>query len=342
MQTSSSPHLHSAEPVSSVMLRVIYALIPGVIAYIWFFGWGVAVNVVFASIVALAGEAVMLAVRGRPIKPFLFDGSALVTAFLLALSLPPFAPWWITLIGTAFAIVVAKQLYGGLGFNPFNPAMAGYVVLLISFPREMTQWLAPETVSGHALSFVEAARIIFGGALPPGLTLDAVSAATPLDTLKTHLHLGETVETARRASPVFGSLGGLGWEWINGLFLLGGLWMIYKKIITWHIPLALLGGLFVMSLVFHLYNSGAYVAPLFHLFSGAAMLGAFFIATDPVSACTTPRGKLYYGAGVGILTYIIRTWGGYPDGIAFSVLLMNMAVPLIDHYTQPRVFGHKD
>ncbi|RJQ46892.1 MAG: electron transport complex subunit RsxD [Gammaproteobacteria bacterium] len=341
MQTSSSPHLHSAAPVSSVMLRVIYALIPGVIATIWFFGWGVAVNVMLAAIVALASEAVMLAARGRPIKPFLLDGSALVTAFLLALSLPPLAPWWITLIGTAFAIVVAKQLYGGLGCNPFNPAMAGYVVLLISFPREMTQWLAPETVSGHALSFAQAAQVIFSGAAPPGLTLDAVSAATPLDTLKTHLHLGETVEAARRASPVFGSLGGLGWEWINGLFLAGGLWMMYKKVITWHIPVALLGGLLVMSTAFHLFNGDAYVSPAFHLFSGAAMLGAFFIATDPVSACTTPRGKLYYGAGIGILTYIIRAWGGYPDGIAFAVLLMNMAAPLIDHYTQPRVFGHK-
>ncbi len=323
------------------MLRVIYALIPGVIAYVWFFGWGVAVNIILACSVALVSEAVMLAVRGRAIKPFLLDGSAPVTAFLLALSLPPLAPWWITLTGTAFAIVVAKQLYGGLGHNPFNPAMAGYVMLLISFPREMTQWLAPETVSGHALNFIEAARVIFSGALPPGLTLDAVSAATPLDALKTHLHLGETAETARRASPVFGSLGGLGWEWINGLFLLGGLWMIYKKVITWHIPLALLGSLSTMALIFHLFNSAAYVSPLFHLFSGAAMLGAFFIATDPVTACTTPRGKLCYGAGVGVLTYVIRTWGGYPDGIAFAVLLMNMAAPLIDHYTQPRVFGHK-
>ncbi len=323
------------------MLRVIYALIPGVIAYVWFFGWGVAVNIILACSVALVSEAVMLAVRGRAIKPFLLDGSAPVTAFLLALSLPPLAPWWITLTGTAFAIVVAKQLYGGLGHNPFNPAMAGYVMLLISFPREMTQWLAPETVSGHALNFIEAARAIFGGLLPASSTLDAVSAATPLDALKTHLHLGETVEIARRTSPVFGSLGGLGWEWINGLFLLGGLWMIYKKLITWHIPLALLGSLFTLALIFHLFDSAAYVSPLFHLFSGAAMLGAFFVATDPVTACTTPRGKLCYGAGVGVLTYVIRTWGGYPDGIAFAVLLMNMAAPLIDHYTRPRVFGHK-
>jgi electron transport complex protein RnfD len=322
------------------MLQVVYALLPAIAAYVWFFGWGVVVQILFAVVVALISEALMLALRQRPIKPFLYDGSAVVTAVLLALCLPPLAPWWIVLIGAAFAIIIAKQLYGGLGFNPFNPAMIGYVVLLISFPREMTLWLAPEMLSGHSLSFIECARMIFTGQLPGDLSVDAISAATALDTLKTQIHLGNNVG-ATMGLPIFGTLGGKGIEWMNALFLLGGIWLIYKKIISWHIPVAMLLSLALMALIFHLTDLDNYASPLFHLFTGASMLGAFFIATDPVTAATTPRGKLFYGAGVGIFTYIIRTWGGYPDAVAFAVLLMNMAAPMIDYYTQPRVFGHK-
>lgn len=342
MSIPSSPYIHAADPVSGVMLRVIYALLPGITAYVWFFGWGVVVNILLAVVVALACEALMLALRERPLRPFLLDGSAVVTAALLALALPPLAPWWITLIGTAFAIIVAKQLYGGLGFNPFNPAMVGYVVLLISFPREMTQWLAPEMLSGHSLGLPTTIAAIFTGQLPPGLTLDAVSAATPLDSVKTGHTLGHSVGETMTGSPVFGYLGGKGWEWINGLFLLGGVWLIYKKVISWHIPIAVLGTLAVIAGIFYFIDPAHYPSPVFHLFSGAAILGAFFIATDPVTASTTPRGRLYYGAGIGVFTYVIRTWGGFPDGIAFAVLLMNMAAPMIDYYTQPRTYGHKD
>lgn len=324
------------------MLRVVYALLPGIAAYVWYFGWGIMVNSLFAIAVALTSEAGMLTLRQRPIKPFLLDGSAVVTAILLALALPPLAPWWMTLIGTAFAIIIAKQLYGGLGFNPFNPAMIGYVVLLISFPREMTVWPAPEVISGHSLGWLDAVRLIFTGHLPSGLSMDAITMATPLDALKTQLHLGHRVGEARGASPIFGNIGGTGWEWINLWFFLGGVWLIYKKVISWHIPVALLGSLLTIALIFYLIDLDAYPSPLFHLFSGAAILGAFFIATDPVTAATTSRGRLFYGAGIGVLTYIIRTWGGYPDGVAFGVLLMNMAAPTIDYYTQPRVFGHKD
>ncbi|MEW6352897.1 MAG: electron transport complex subunit RsxD [Pseudomonadota bacterium] len=337
-----SAPLHEAAGVSKVMLRVVYALLPGIAAYMWFFGWGVVVNIVFAILVALAAEALMLALRKRPIKPFLLDGSALVTAVLLALSLPPLAPWWLTLIGTAFAIIVAKQLYGGLGFNPFNPAMIGYVVLLISFPREMTLWLAPAALSGHYLGLADAALFIFTGRLPQGLSVDAVSAATALDSLKTQLGMGHGVTEALRAGPIFGALGGYGVEWINGLFLIGGLWLIRRRVISWHIPTAMLAAMAALALIFYVINPDRYAPPLFHLFTGATMLGAFFIATDPVTASTTPRGRLLYGAGIGVLTYVIRTWGGYPDAVAFAVLLMNMAAPMIDHYTQPRVFGHKD
>lgn len=342
MPNTSSPYVHAADSVTVIMLRVIYALIPGVAAYAWFFGWGVLINVLFAVVVALACEAVMLALRDRPLKPFLLDGSAVVTAVLLALALPPLAPWWLVLSGTAFAIIIAKQLYGGLGFNPFNPAMVGYVVLLISFPREMTVWLSPEMVSGHSFSLADSLAVVFTGQWPTGLTLDAVSAATPLDSVKTGLSQGHVVGETLTTNPLFGSLGGKGWEWINGMFLLGGLWLIYKKVIGWHIPVAVLGTLAVLAGFFYLVDQDTFASPVFHLFSGAALLGAFFIATDPVTASTTPRGRIYYGVGIGAFTYIIRTWGGYPEGIAFAVLLMNMAAPLIDYYTQPRTYGHKD
>lgn len=349
----SSPHIHAPVSVTKVMLQVLLAMIPGLFAYVWFFGWGIVHNMLIAMTVALAAEAVMLALRGKPLGTYLGDGSALVTAALLAFAIPPLAPWWVTAIGSAFAIVVAKHLYGGLGFNPFNPAMVGYVMLLVSFPREMTSWLPPLDFSVYQLSFLETGRVIFSGQLPPGVTLDTLTEATPLDTLKTNLGLGNTVAeiraqlgldeaTSRLLSviPIFGAIGGKGWEWIGAGFLLGGLWLIYRRIISWHIPLAMLGSLALISLLFYLIEPDRYAPPPFHLFSGATMLGAFFIATDPVTAATSPLGRLLYGTGIGILTYVIRTWGGYPDSIAFAVLLMNMTVPLIDHYCKPRVFGH--
>jgi electron transport complex protein RnfD len=233
--------------------------------------------------------------------------------------------------------VIAKQLYGGLGYNPFNPAMAGYVVLLVSFPLELTLW----SPAGESLAFGDTLALVFAGQLPDGLTLDAITMATPMDTIKTRLGLSETL-TEMTGSHLFGSFAGTGWEWINACYLLGGLWLLQQKVIQWQIPVGVLGGLLSISLVFHVINPDIYSAPLFHLFSGAAMLCAFFIATDPVSASTTPRGRIYYGIGIGLLVYIIRTWGGYPEGVAFAVLLMNMAAPTIDYYTRPRVYGHDD
>jgi len=316
----SSPHLHGPNSVSRVMMQVILALVPAIAAYVWYFGWGVLVNIVFASVVALACEALVLTLRRRPILPFLSDGSALVTAVLLGMILPPLSPWWLVLVGVAFAIIIAKHLYGGLGYNPFNPAMIGYVVLLISFPVEMTRWMPPH--------------------LPHHISIDAIGMATPLDTVKVQLGLHKTVEEIHRASPVFGHIGGKGWEVINGLILLGGLWLLYRRIITWQVPVGMLGALLIIATIFHIGSPDTLPSPLFHLASGGAMLGAFFIATDPVSGATSPRGRLLFGIGVGLFTYIIRTWGGYPDGVAFSVLLMNMAAPSLDYFTQPRVFGH--
>jgi electron transport complex protein RnfD len=336
-KTYSSPHLPVAASVSVMMQRVLLALIPGIMCAFWIFGWGILFNILLAGSAALAAEAAILKLRQRPALTTLLDGSALVTAVLLALALPPLTPWWIPVIGSLFAIVIAKQLYGGLGYNPFNPAMAGYVVLLISFPLELTLWSAP----GVHLSLADTLALVFSGDLPVGQSLDAVTMATPMDSIKTRLGLSETLSEIHD-SPLFGHFAGAGWEWINLWFLLGGLWLMQLKVIQWQIPTGMLGGLALIAFVFYAINPDSYSTPLFQLFSGAAMLGAFFIATDPVSASTTPRGRIYYGIGIGLLTYIIRTWGGYPDGVAFAVLLMNMAAPTIDHYTQPRVFGHDD
>jgi electron transport complex protein RnfD len=332
----SSPHLDLQDSVSVMMRQVLLALVPGIACAAWVFGWGILINCLIASVTAVASEAVMLALRRRPAGATLIDGSALVTGILLALALPPLAPWWIPVIGSGFAIVVAKQLYGGLGYNPFNPAMAGYVVLLISFPLELGRWPPPFEPMG----LQDTLALMFTGTLPSGLTIDGLTQATPMDAVKTQLGLDVTISELS-GHGLFGHLGARGWEWINVSYLIGGLWLLKSKVIQWQIPVGTLAGLFCMSLVFYLVNPDTFASPTFQLFSGAAMLGAFFIATDPVSASTTPRGRLIFGAGIGILTFLIRTWGGYPDGMAFAVLLMNMAAPTIDHYTQPRVFGHR-
>jgi electron transport complex protein RnfD len=338
--TSSPPHLPVQHQVARMMQLLLLALLPGILCAWWVLGWGVLINLLLAGATAVLAEALMLRLRGRAVLPTLGDYSALVTGLLLALALPPLAPWWIPVIGTLFAIVLAKHLYGGLGYNPFNPAMIGYVVLLISFPREMSLWVAPTSLGATTLDLLESLRLVFAGVLPPAVGIDAITMATPLDSMKIRLGLDETLSEIT-SSPLFGRYGGTGWEWINFWFLVGGLVLLYFKVIRWQIPVAMLGSLFLVSGLFYLGDSDQYASPLFHLFSGAAMLGAFFIATDPVSAATTTRGRLYFGAGIGLLVYIIRTWGGYPDGVAFAVLLMNMAAPTIDYYTRPRSFGHK-
>ena len=335
---SRSPYLSSAPSVSVIMLKVMLALVPAIAAYVWVFGAGILVMLALASITALCAEALMLKLRNRPIKPFLMDGSALLTAWLLALSLPPLAPWWLVVVGTLFAIVIAKQLYGGLGYNPFNPAMVGYAVLLISFPVIMTHWPAPIELAQAKLSFANQLQYIFG--VTSGMSLDAVSMATPLDYLKTQLTLHHTVQEIVSATQ-FGLLGAKGTELVVGAYLLGGLYLLQQRLITWHLPIAFLVVLALMAGAFFMVDPIHFANPLFHLFTGASMLGAFFIITDPVSGPTTPKGKLVFAAGIAILTYLIRVYGGYPDGVAFSVLLMNMCVPLIDAWTQPRVFGHQ-
>ncbi len=332
-----SPYFRQPASVRSVMLRVLAALLPGIAAYVWFFGAAVLVQLALASVAALVGEAAMLSIRRKPLGLFLGDGSALVTAWLIALTLPPLAPWWLTVVATLFAIMVVKHLYGGLGQNPFNPAMAAFCIMIVAFPQLMSQWPAP----GNSATLSSQLDLIFGGLRQ----LDAITMATPLDALRTALHTTEsktTVDSIFGSNAAFGSLGGKGWEWVAGGYLLGGVWLIQQRIITWHIPVAFLATLAVIAGAFHLGSGDRFAPPLFHLLSGGAMLGAFFIATDPVSAATTPRGKLIYAAGIALLTWIIRVFGAYPDGIAFATLLMNICVPLIDMWTQPPVFGHKN
>jgi electron transport complex protein RnfD len=333
----SSPHLHKPASTSDVMRLVVLATLPGVCAMTFFFGFGTLINLVLATGLALAFEAACIKLRKRPVRFYLTDYSAVVTAILLALSLPPFAPWWLTTVAVFVAIVIAKQMYGGMGQNPFNPAMIAYALVLISFPVEMTRWSAPFVLHGegwNVLSFTDTLSLIFGGW---DNTADAFTSATPLDVMR---HRGgETTQEVWRSSAVLANIGA--WHAVSAAYVMGGIFLLYKKIFTWHTPLSMLASLFVCSLVFYVISPDTYADPIFHLTVGATMLGAFFIATDPVSAATSNIGKIWYGVGIGALVFVIRTWGNYPDAVAFSVLIMNLAAPFIDQYTQPRTYGHK-
>lgn len=331
---NNSPYFLKPASVRSVMLRVLVALLPAVAIYVWFFGAAILIQLAIASVTALVAEAAMLKLRDKPVMLFVSDGSALVTAWLIALTLPPLVPFWLTISATLIAIVIAKHLYGGLGQNPFNPAMVAFAMMIVAFPQLMSQW--PKVSPGDtALQW----QAIFGGLRD----IDALTMATPLDALRTALHsaTAKATVTSVAGGPGFGAWGGAGWEWIAGGYLLGGLYLLQQRIITWHMPAAFLGVLAAVAGIANLLDGAHFGGPLFHLFSGGAMIGAFFIVTDPVSGATTPRGKLIFAAGVALLTWIIRNFGAYPDGIAFGVLLMNIAAPLIDMYTQPPVFGHK-
>ena len=330
-----SPHAHGPLSTQKVMQTVLLATLPGVLALTWYFGFGTLVNVAVACSTALITEALALKLRQKPIAFYLSDCSALVTATLLAIAMPAYSPWWLLVVGTSFSILIAKQLYGGLGYNPFNPAMVGYVVLLISFPVEMTSWAAPRGINGVGVPGLgEALRLCF----MPGAA-DAVTMATPLDLLKQNQGLLES--TLRAENPQFGRWAGLGWEWVNLGFLAGGAWMLYRRIFTWHAPVAMLVSLAIIAALFYDGGSSASTgSPLFHLLSGGTMFGAFFIITDPVSSAVSNRGRLVFGAAIGILIFLIRSFGNYPDAVAFAVLIMNFAAPLIDYYTQPGTYGH--
>ncbi|SIN95500.1 electron transport complex protein RnfD [Sulfurivirga caldicuralii] len=335
-----APFTHADASVGKVMMQVQIASILPLLVHIYYFGWGIAVQWMLAMMTGLVVEYAMLHLRGRPVKPFLLDGSAVITVTGLTFCIPPESPWWLIVVGVSFALIFGKHLYGGLGYNPFNPAMLGYAFLLVSFPAEMTQWTLPSAVSGHTLSIMDSMIKIFTGHLPQGL-IDQVTGATPLDHVKTGLHNGGTVhDVLSHSQTIWNGIAGHGWIQVNIAFMLGGLYLLWTRTIRWQYPVGFLGTLALLAWIFHTIDPAHYAPPLFHLLSGGTMLAAFFIITDPVTAAATPKGRLIYAMGIGVLVYVIRTWGGYPDGIAFAVLLMNIFVPLIDQYTQPRVKGY--
>ncbi len=342
----SSPFFHHALSTNKVMLLVIAGLIPGAVAQIYFFGYGVLINLIICAFFAIATEFVILKLRNRDAINTIKDNSALLTGLLLGLAIPPTLPLWMSIVGVAFAIIFAKQLYGGLGFNPFNPAMVGYVLLLISFPVEMTAWMPSKELTGELPSFVDSLLLIINGKTAAGLTVtevrtlvDGFTMATPLDHLKTERMLGHM--TSEIASSVHYQQNLIGWQLVNLGFFIGGLFLLAFKVIRWQIPLSILSSMIITSWVFHAWDPELYASTDFHLSAGATMLGAFFIATDPVSAATTPKGRIIYGALIGLFVILIRNFGGYPEAFAFAVLLLNLAAPTIDHYTQPIIYGHK-
>lgn len=345
---ASSPYTHNQRSTSRIMLLVTLAALPGIAALCFWFGWGSLIQIALGIVSAVLAEALVVKLRKQSYKQTLGDNSAALTGLLLGASIPPLAPWWLIIVGTVFAVIIAKQLYGGLGHNPFNPAMVGYVVLLIAFPVLMTSWLPPQSIAANVPGITDILHVIFTGTTAAGdtmtqlrLGIDGISQATPLDTFKTGIRAGHAAGDLLQ-EPIYGGvLAGLGWQWVNVAFLAGGLFLLARGTIRWHIPVSFLLVLALCATLGWLISPEKCVSPVIHLFSGATMFGAFFILTDPVTASTTNRGRLLFGALAGLLVWLIRTYGGYPDGVAFAVLLANITVPLIDYYTRPRVYGHR-
>ncbi|MGB5830665.1 MAG: RnfABCDGE type electron transport complex subunit D [Thiohalocapsa sp.] len=337
---TASPHAHAPVSISRTMLLVILALLPATSFGLYQFGWP-AIFVFVVTLVATVGfEALSLIVAGKPFRPSLIDGSAMLTAWLLAMTLPPWAPWWICVVGGFLAAVLGKQLFGGIGQNLFNPAMVARVALLISFPLEMTRFLAPRPLfTADAPGFAEGLAITFGGQ-----SYDAMTGASILGHLRTELAqglpLGEALsEVYDPLHALIGVVPGSLGETSALLLLLGGAFLIYKRVIGWQMPAAMLGTIAALATLMSLIEPDRYPNAMVHILSGATMLCAFFIVTDPVTSPVSMRGQLLFGAGVGVLVYAIRTWGGYPEGIGFAILLMNACTPMIDHYLKPRIYG---
>ncbi|MDC9729385.1 MAG: RnfABCDGE type electron transport complex subunit D [Methyloprofundus sp.] len=321
--TSCSPFTPSNNSVQRIMFHVIAALLPAIAVQFWFFGFSILMQICLAIGTALLTEALCLTARKRDIVSALSDGSALLTALLIAIAIPSIAPWWVVITGTLFAILIAKHIYGGLGYNPFNPAMAAYVFLLISFPLQMTQWQSPFAF----LDFSNAFQLIFS----EQIAFDGTTSATVLDLTKTQLHLGQNLANIQQQA-LFGFIADKNRELINLAYLLGGLFLLHKKIIHWAIPTAVILGLLIPASIAYSIDNSLYSSPTFHLMAGATLCCAFFIATDPVTASSSKKGRLIYGLLIGSLIYCIRTWGGYPDAAAFAVLLANLSAPSIDYY----------
>ncbi len=341
-QPVASPHAHGGKSVSGTMLRVQAALVPATLYGFWLYGWP-SFFVWLATVLSCVGwEALSLRLKGEArIKPVLRDGSAALTGWLLALTLPPWSPWWVPLVGGFLAIVVGKQVFGGLGQNVFNPAMVARVALLVAFPVPLTHWVSPLPVTALAApDFVHGLQIFLESRPTP----DAMASASLLGYTKTELSRG--VDLLQSLSGAHGALfsrvgtraGSFG-ESASLLLLAGGLYLISTRIISWHTPLAVLAGLAIPAAIGHAVDAAHYLSVEQHLLSGAALLGAFFIATDYVTSPNTGAGQLVFGLGVGILTWVIRSWGGYPEGMAFAILLMNALTPIIDRFVKPRILG---
>lgn len=341
-QPLAAPHAHAGHGVRQTMMRVQLALLPATLFGFWLYGWPAFFLWLITLAACLVFEFISLRLMGRAqIGRTLGDGSALLTGWLLALTLPPWAPWWVGVVGACIAIVVGKQVFGGLGHNVFNPAMVARVALLIAFPLPLTTWVAPLPLgSAAAPGFVEGLQITLGQLALP----DAMSSATLLGHAKTELSRGLDLAQAFAGSAApqpswvglrAGSLG----ESAAPLLLAGGLFLLATGVIRWQTPVGVLAGLAVPAAIAHALAPGHYLDAGTHLFAGALMLCAFFIATDYVTAPATGSGQLLFGLGVGLLTWVIRSLGGYPEGVAFAILLMNALTPIIDHYAKPRILG---
>jgi electron transport complex protein RnfD len=316
---SSSPHVHDGKRVGDIMRLVIIALLPAALFSIYMFGLRALFTIVLSVGSAIVLEALWQKLMRKPVTTG--DLSATLTGLLLALNLPSTSPWWMICVGSFFAVIVAKQFYGGLGYNIFNPALVGRVVLLVAFPVQMTaQWVSPGAWGAGAVTT----------ATPLGMARAALMSTGHLNI---HLTRQEVIDLliGNRA----GSLG----EVSVVLLLAGGIFLLAKKVITWHTPAAFIGSVWLMTGIFHYANPARYADPSFHVITGGLFLGALFMATDYVTSPITPGGKIIFGVGCGVVTVVIRLFGAYPEGVSFAILLMNAFTPLIDRYVQPSVFG---
>ncbi len=335
------PYTHKKTSISRTMVWVMVALTPATAFGIYQFGLPALWLFIITLLSCVLTEAACLYIADKPLRPYLSDGSAILTGWLLAMTLPPWAPWWIAVVGALLAIIVGKQVFGGIGQNLFNPAMVARVALLISFPLEMTSWVKPLPLfSDSAPGLIESLRITFD----LQNEFDAVSSATILGHIKTELGQGNALtpiltDAFDSLNFAIGSVAGSLGETSAILILLGGLLLIYRGIISWHIPFSMLLSITLLASIFHWFNAESYPPALYHLLSGATLLGAFFIATDLVTSPVTKTGQLIFGASCGALVFIIRSWAAYPEGMAFAVMLMNGVTPMIDHYIKPRIYG---
>ncbi|MGP1953138.1 MAG: electron transport complex subunit RsxD [Arsenophonus sp. ET-KM2-MAG3] len=341
---------YKKQNISKFMLWVIIAAIPGISCQIYFFGIGVVYQTLLAIITALTAETAALKLRKLPIIKHLKDNSALVTALLLAISIPPLSSWWLIVLGTTIAILIAKHAYGGLGQNIFNPAMVGYTILLILFPVKITNWTSPIENQSIYLNFLAATQLIFINhhstekTTLKRITLNLNGSNEPLrfNSFKECFLLTHSINKIfQKPITLDDSLTSISWRWINLGYLFGGIIILARRIITWEIPVAFLTTLTFCSLLTWFIMPLQFTSPMIYLFSGKIMLSAFFIITDPVTAAITFRGRLIYGSIIGLLTWIIRIYGCYSDTIAFAILFGNISVPLINHYSQPHVHLNK-